>query len=312
MFHMKKCVIIICLISLFLVSCMSEQDKLEKANKNLGSKKNPIKMYFVPSMEASTIVTNGEAIAKWLEKETGYRFKVAVPTSYAAVIEALGTYQADVAWLPTFAYILAKEKYDVQVKFMTIRNGLSKYRGQFVARTDSGINSLEDIEGKVIAYTDAASTSGYIYPSAILQQKGIKPAKYTFAGGHPQAIAAVYNGNADVACTYWSPPDAEGRPKDAREKLLGTYPDIFEKVKIIALTDSIPNDTVTFRKGLPPEVDAKLVQALTKFSQLPEGKKILRELYDIDGLAPATDADYDIVRQTLKVLGKDPSAFLND
>ncbi len=309
---MKHAALIVLALILLLASCMSEADKLEKANLELGSKKNPIKMYFVPSMEASTVVTSGEAIAAWLEQETGYKFKVAVPTSYAAVVEAIGAYQADVAWLPTFAYVLAEEKYEAEVQFMTVRNGLNKYCGQFVARADSGIDSLSQIEGKVVAYTDAASTSGYIYPSAILKQQGINPARYTLAGGHPQAITAVYNGTADVACTYWSPPDASGKPMDAREKLLETYPDVFSKLKIVALTDSIPNDTVTFRRGMPDEVKTKLVQALEKFAGTKDGQTIMKELYDIDGLTRATDADYDIVRQTLKALDKDPRQFLKD
>ncbi|MCB5247587.1 MAG: phosphate/phosphite/phosphonate ABC transporter substrate-binding protein [Candidatus Cloacimonetes bacterium] len=309
---MKRTTLLIFALALLLSSCLSDANRLEKANLELGSKKNPIKMYFVPSMEASTVVTSGEAIADWLQEETGYHFKVAVPTSYAAVIEAIGSYQADVAWLATFAYVLAEEKYDAEVKFMTVRNGLNKYCGQFVTRADSGIDSLAQIAGKVVAYTDAASTSGYIYPHAILKREGIEPAKYTFAGGHPQAISAVYNGTADVGCTYWSPPDPSGKPKDAREKLLETYPDVFSKIKVIALTDSIPNDTVTFRRGLPAEVESKLVEALEKFSQSEDGRKVLRELYDIDGLTPATDTDYDIVRQTLQTLGMDPAQLFGE
>lgn len=306
---MKKAITLALALSLLLVSCLSEKSRQEKANRDLGSKKNPIKMYFVPSMEAGKVVASGEAIAAFLEKETGYTFKVAVPTSYAAVIEALGTYQADVAWLPTFAYILAKEKYDAKVEFMTIRNGLTKYRGQFVVRADSEIDSLADIADKVVAYTDAASTSGYIYPSAILKQKGIEP-RMIFAGGHPQAITAVYNGTADVACTYWSPEDASGKPMDAREKLLETYPDVFTKLRILDFTDWIPNDTVTMRNNIPPEVEQKLVQALEKFAGSDSGQQVLRELYDIDGLSRATDADYDMVRATLKTLGMDPAKLL--
>ena len=296
-------------LALLLVSCISDEDRLAKANENLGSKKNPIKMFFVPSLEVSSVLISGEAIARELQAETGYHFKVAVPTVYASVVEAIGAYKADVVWMPTFGYILAKEKYDAQIKFMTVRNGLNKYCGQFVTRTDSDIATLEDIGGKIIAYTDGASTSGYIYPSAILQQKGIKPAKYIFAGGHQQAIFAVYNGQADVACTYWSPPDPDGKPKDAREKVLQTYPDVFEKIRIVALTDSIPNDTVTFRKQLPTQVEKRLTEALAKFAARPKGKKILASPYDIGGLIPATDKDYDIVRNTLKTLGKDPREY---
>ena len=297
-------------VALLIFGCGTEESRLEKANKKLGSKQNPIKMYFVPSLEAGKVVSSGEAIANYLEKETKLHFKVAVPTSYAAVIEALGTYQADVAWLPTYAYILAKQKYDAQVRLMTVRNGLTKYRGQFVARSDSKINSLQDIEGKIIAYTDAASTSGYIYPSAILKQRGITPKDYFFAGGHPQAILAVYSGRADVGCSYWSPPDAKGKPMDAREKLLETYPDVFEKVKIVDYTDWIPNDTVTFRKDLPPELEGIIVQTLYRYAQSEEGKKVLKALYDIDGLEYASDEDYEIVRTTLKTMNMDPAELL--
>ncbi|MFB3844272.1 MAG: phosphate/phosphite/phosphonate ABC transporter substrate-binding protein [Candidatus Cloacimonadaceae bacterium] len=300
---MKKTipVVFIC-IGLLLIGCSSKAP--------LGSKKNPIKMYFVPSLEANKVVSSGEAIANHLHKVTGYYFKVAVPTSYAAVIEAMGTNEADIAWLATYAYILAHDKYGAVVRLSTVRNGLSKYRGQFIARADGKVKKLEDIQGKVVAFTDAASTSGFIYPKALLDSKGIKPKEYFFAGGHPQAVLAVYGKRADVGCTYWSPPDQNGVPQDARIKLIDTYPDVLKKVSIIGFTDWIPNDTVTMRKDFPQEMQDKIVNALLDYVATPEGKKVMKELYDIDGLNKATDADYNIVRETLKTLGKSPSDFL--
>lgn len=307
----RKAIIAIFCVLIALMSCSSEQSRIDKANANLGSKKNPIKMYFVPSLEAGKVVASGEAIAAALSEVTGYHFKVAVPTSYAAVIEALGSYQADIAWLPTFAYVLAKQKYNADVKFMTVRNGLKQYRGQFVARANSSVKNLQDIEGKVVAYTDAASTSGYIYPSAILKQNNINPAQTVFSGSHNSAILAVYSGTADVACTYWSPNDPSGKPKDAREKLLSTHPDILEKVVPIAFTDWIPNDTVTFRPNMPADLAIKVVKALADFAASTKGQEIMRALYDIDGLETATDQDYDIVRATLKTMGIDPADLIN-
>jgi len=298
------------LILAILLSCSSESDRVKRANRDLGSKRNPIKMYFVPSLEAGKIVNSAEGIATYLKQSTGMHFKVAVPTSYAAVIEALGTYQADIAWLSTYAYILAKQKYDAEVRLMTVRNGLKAYRGQFVARTDSGIDDIDDIEGKIIAYTDAASTSGYIYPSAILKQRGITPKDYFFAGGHSQAILAVYSGRADIACTYWSPPDETGTPRDARVKLLETFPDIFDKISIVGFSDWIPNDTVTFRKDIPSELRDQITTALLEFASTNHGKETLKALYDIDGLVPASDEDYEIVRTTLRMMGMDPSTMM--
>ncbi len=293
--------ILILIIAIVLCGCSVKGE--------LGTASNPIKMYFVPSMEAGKVITSGNAIATGLEQLTGYKFKIAVPTSYAAVIEAMGANQADIGWLPTFAYILANQKYEVEVALTTIRNGLEKYRGQLVVRADSGIENLEDIQGKIIAYTDASSTSGYIYPSALLKINGIKPGKYYFAGGHPQAILAVYQGNADVGCTYWSPPQNEV-PQDARKAVLSTYPDIMDKVIPIAFTDWIPNDTVAFRSGISEEMKNKIVEALLEFAHSFEGHQTLFELYSVDNFMKSTDSDYDVVRQSLEVLGFGAEEFV--
>ncbi len=299
---MRAIKIILVLLILVIFSCVQQAE--------LGTKKNPIKMYFVPSMEAGKIVTSGKAVSDYLSGKTGYYFKVAVPTSYASVIEAIGTDETDIAWLATFAYILANEKFGAEVALTTVRNGLENYRGQFLARADSEINSLEDIEGKIIAYTDAASTSGYLYPSAILRQKGIKPKDMMYAGGHPQAILAVYQGTADVGCTFWSPPNEDGTIRDARRAVLETYPDVVEKIKIIGYTDWIPNDTVTFRKDFPTEMREKIVQCLFDFAASEQGHETLVNLLDIDNFIRAQDSDYDVVRQTLNILGTDATELI--
>jgi len=287
---------------LLLIGCGKEYE--------LGTKKNPIKMYFVPSMEAGKIVTSGQEIADYLSEKTGYYFKVAVPTSYASVIEAMGTNEADIAWLATFAYILANEKYGAEVGLTTVRNGLDKYKGQFIARTDSGINSLEDIQGKTIAYTDAASTSGYIYPSAILAKNNIKPKNYIFAGGHPQVVLSVYQGNADVGCTFWSPKDKDGNIHDARFAVKETFPDVEDKVKIIGFTEWIPNDTVTFRKGFPTEMKEKIINELLDYAKTDDGAETLQKLLQINDFIRGNDSDYDVVRKTLEAINADAADFI--
>ncbi|MFO7897277.1 MAG: phosphate/phosphite/phosphonate ABC transporter substrate-binding protein [Candidatus Cloacimonadales bacterium] len=291
------------LIPLFLLSGCGEPAEL-------GSEKNPIKMYFVPSMEAGKIVTSAEEIAVYLEEKTGYSFKVAVPTSYASVIEAMGTKETDIAWLATFAYILANEKFGAEVGLTTVRHGLEKYKGQFIARADSGIQNLEDIAGKTIAYTDAASTSGYIYPAAILKQKNIQPENYIFAGGHPQVVLSVYQGNADVGCTFWSPQADDGKIRDARYAVEETFPDVAEKVKIIGFTEWIPNDTVTFRKDFPAEMREQIIEELLAYAKTEVGSETLVRLFQINDFVRGSDEDYDVVRETLRSIDADAADFM--
>ena len=270
----------------------------------LGTKKNPIKMYFVPSIEADKIITGGTEVAEIIREKTGYHFHVAVPTSYASVIEAMGTKETDIAWLATFAYILANKKFDAEVALTVVRKGFDKYRGQFIARSDSNINTLEDINGKIIAYTDAASTSGYIYPSALLIEKGIQPEKYFFAGGHPQAVLAVYSGKADVGCAFWTPVN-EVEAHDARSTVIETHPDVMEKIKIIGYTEWIPNSTVTFRKDFPPEMKEEIISALMEFANDDENRETLKSLLEIENFIRASDKDYDSVREAMKTIGED-------
>lgn len=288
---------IILLISILIIFGCEQQAEL-------GTKKNPIKMYFVPSIEADKIITSGKEVADIISEKTGYYFHVAVPTSYAAVIEAMGTEETDIAWLATYAYILANQKFDAEVALTVVRKGFDKYRGQFIAHTDSQINNLEDINGKTIAYTDAASTSGYIYPSALLIKKGIEPDKYFFAGGHPQAVLAVYGGKADVGCAFWTPINEEDA-HDARSTVIETYPDVMEKIKIIGFTDWIPNATVTFRKDFPAEMKEKIVNALLEFANEDKDHEVLKELLEIDNFIRASDEDYDSVREAMKTISED-------
>lgn len=267
----------------------------------IGTKNNPIKMYFVPSLEHDKLVSSGSLIEKELERISGYEIETNVPTSYAAVIEAMGVGRADIAWLPTYAYYLANKKYGAFVTFQTVRSGLSEYKGQFIARADSDINSLEDIAGKIIAYTDASSASGYIFPSALLAFNKIEPAKKMFLGAHDTVIRAVMQGKADVGCTYWSP-EVDGVPQDARKKLLTEEPNVFEKVKIVGFTDWIPNDNCTFRKDLPQEVAEKMIAAIEEFKDSPEGKKAFKDLYDIDDLKRVDDSAYEVLKQRLDAI----------
>src|SRR5213078_4384554 len=71
-----------------------------------GSTGNPVNMAFVPSADSQKVLASGEPLAKLLTDATNLNFKVSVPTSYTAVIEAMGSNQVDVGWLAPFAYVL--------------------------------------------------------------------------------------------------------------------------------------------------------------------------------------------------------------
>jgi phosphonate transport system substrate-binding protein len=288
-----------------LVGCSNS-----RATAPLGSAENPLKMAMVPSLQATKLLASGEKLAGLLQKETGYHYKVSVPTSYAAVIEALGAGKLDIAWLAPLSYVLAHDKYGARVLLVTIRSGKKDYQGFIIARTDTGINKLEDLKGKRFVFCDPLSTSGTIYPKLLLMEKGYDPEKFfsetVNSSGHDQTVIAVYNRKADGGSIYG------GDVSDAREKVVQMIPDVMKKTKVIAKTDPIPNDTVSVRKDLPEEIARRFQEGLIRVANSDEGRRTVMDLYGIDGLAPAKDSDYDSVRRAAKLLGIDIESQLKE
>ncbi len=257
-------------------------------------------MAFVPSGEAQTILESGSRISHLLEVATGYKFESFVATSYAGVIEAMGAGRADIGWLNTFSYVIAHQKYGVEVRLVTVRFGLPYYRSEIITQAGSGISRLPDLRGKRFAFVDPASTSGYLFPLAGLKKAGFDPQKFfgqtVFAGSHNNVVLAVYQGRVDAGAVF----------EDARGTVQKSLPDVMQRVKVIWYSDPIPNDTVSFRRELPADVKDKVTNALLRFSQTPAGLDALKSLYEIEALA-----DYNLLVTKYKVKARNLDAFYN-
>jgi phosphonate transport system substrate-binding protein len=290
-------------LSLALVSLVSfAEDKL-------GSKDNPIKIYFTPSVDQNTIATNSDSFLKFMEKETGFFYKSAVPASYVAVVEAFGSNRADIAVMNSFGYVLANSKYGAEAKLKTLRHGKDYYAGAIYVNSKSGIKTLKDLNGKKFAFTDAASTSGYLFPLKILNDAKVKLGNTTFAIKHDNVITMIYQGQVDAGAAFYS--DAfDGKIKDARERVLTQFPDVEQKITVLKITDKIPNDPFVFRKGMDPAMTTKFIAALNKYLATEEGKTAFKNIYAVDGVVPATNKDYDALRKVLKATNTDAASLL--
>lgn len=287
----------------FASACVLAFSGCTKKTAELGTAENPIKMHFVPSVDAKVIEDNSKKFQEYLEKNTPYKYEITIPQSFIAVVEAFGTKRADVAAINTFGYVLANQKYGAEAKLTVIRHGADTYQSQFVVRAGSNIKSVDDLAGKKVAFVEPASMSGYILPLKTLKDKKIEPKETVFAGKHDNVVSMVYNGQVDAGATFYSPPakDDKGVEKieDARRLVLTQYPDVEKKVVILSLSDSIKNDPIVFRKEMPEDMKAKIVDAMAKFVETPEGKDAFKAIYGVTEVKKATDADYEAVRTML-------------
>lgn len=139
------------------------------------------------------------------------------------------------------------------------------YHGCILARTDSGVSRLSDLSGKPFAFSDETSTSGHIFARVLLERAGVKLGHVYFAGGHPNVVQAVADGKATAGATYYSPPsEKEVRDHtlvgDARRIITKRMQDdearmrFISEVRLLALTDPIPNDVCCVRRGFSRRV----------------------------------------------------------
>jgi phosphonate transport system substrate-binding protein len=297
----------------------------------IGSPEHPIKVLFVPSVDANIIVTGGEVMAAALNEATGLTFEVTVPTSYAATIEEMCASPADtMAFIPGLGYAIASQLCGVDVAFKAIRFGYPVYWAEYIVARDSDIQTLADLEGKTWGYGDQGSTSGYMVPAVELAEAGITPGEQVQTGGHNQTVTAVYNGEVDFGTVFYSvplnpegaplftyddylagnistleqyeipaevipncAPDAEGkkllcdgyRVLDARANIRTEAPDVMQKVRILAVSAAIPNDTLSFGPEFPADVRAQIEEALLAFAEPKLGAPPSAPLTSTAGLA---------------------------
>ena len=226
--------------------------------------------------------------AEALARRLGRKVRVFVSSDYDALGDWVREGVLDLAWFSPLAYVVAAERVPMQVLAIPRVKGHPSYRGLLLARKDRGIGDLGDLKGKVFAFVDPTSGSGYLYPRVLLQQRGFDPETFfgevRFLGSHDRVIRAVLAGEVDGGASYT---DAW----DGAAKVLDLSP-----LQILAQTEEIPKDALAVRRETPPEAAELLRQALLDLTPTdPAAGGALREL-GIDGFVPGEDRLYDVLR----------------
>lgn len=307
----------------------------------VGTEDSPIQVLFVPSVSADEIVAGGELLEQTLEEATGLVFEVSVPASYAATVEELcAAPDRSMGFIPAQAYVLANDLCGVDIQLKAERFGYTEYWTQYVVPRDSDIQSLEELSGLTWAYPDPGSTSGFLVPSGELGNLGVEPGEGVEAGGHTGVARAVASGEAEFGTQFFSPPtnaagevlwdgtadtadvpedllgscgpDAEGDltcgddffVNDARAGLAEEEPEVMQKVRILAISDPIPNDGVAFGPDFPEDLKEQVVEAIVNFAlDDPEGFATAFDAYSWDNVATTQDSEFDSIRAIVQELG---------
>jgi phosphonate transport system substrate-binding protein len=214
------------------------------------------------------------------EELLGVPVKLFTPADYDGVIQGLLGGTLDYAWLGASAYakvfVTNPDAVDVLLTKQNI-DGTTGYYSIGFARTDSGITSMDGAKGKVFAFADPNSTSGYLVPAAELTENYGTLENYfsevKMSGGHEQTIVGVANGDFAAGVSWadglgnWEDGFTSGAFRKAADAGLVDMSTIQE----IWRSKMIPEGPMVVRRELPQDVKDKLYAMLdTMWADDPE------------------------------------------
>ena len=248
---------------------------------------------------------NGDALARkakadlepYLSRVLSRPVKVEILRDYDALAAALADGKVDIAWTTPLAFVIAAERRrEVTAIAKAMRGNELFYRAALIVRADSPLQKLEQLQGRRVAWVSRSSSSGYLFPRALLAAQGHDPDRWfaseIFAGDHPGVCQAVREQRVDVGATFADEPP-RGRPLQA-DGCAESPP--MNDFRVVAAGGPIPNDVIAARPGFDDRLVEPVLAAFARMSRDEDGKRILEEDFHADGWGVAVEGDFKAVQ----------------
>jgi phosphonate transport system substrate-binding protein len=188
----------------------------------------------IPEEAATEQIRKFTPLARYLEEQLGMKVEFTPVTDYPAAVESLVNKRVDLVWFGGVTFVQAHMRSGGRVIPIAQREEDTRFRSVFIAKTDSGIKTLQDLKGKQVSFGSASSTSGHLMPRSNLLDAGINPERdfrrVAFSGAHDATIASVVSGRVDAAAldiTVWRKFVEEGRVDTSKVDVFFTTPPFF-------------------------------------------------------------------------------------
>ena len=258
-----------------------------------------IKMGFVPLKNSEKLVEDLKPISDYLSERLGVKVEAFTASNYIGVVEGLGSGSVDFGIIPPFSSLLAQKQSNAKpILTSKGKTGKPGYTAELYVRKDSGIKSLQDVKGKKVAFVDPSSSSGYIYPGAMLVNAGLnldKDISYQFSGGHDKSLQLLLNKDVDVIATF----------DGVEDRYAKDFPQAKTDIQKLATSDMIPGVMVTTSGKMDKELQEKLEKALRDIEKDPKMKEMFTKMFRITGFTDVDQDAYKKVEATAKVMNVD-------
>ncbi|MDH3328535.1 MAG: phosphate/phosphite/phosphonate ABC transporter substrate-binding protein [Desulfobulbaceae bacterium] len=213
-------------------------------------------------------------LAAYLSDQLGIKVNLTIMSRYGEVIKRFKSKRLDGAFLSSYTAAMGIKELNLEPVASPVNfGGESASQGYIFVRKDSGINSVNDMNGRRIVFVDPATMEGYLFPLAYLHVHGVTDInsffnnRFYFSGSHASAVFAVLDGRADI-----------GSVKDTVfEKLVRNDPSISRELSVIAKSQKAPEFTLCVSNQFHKDLKERLGAVLLQMDKTKEGKKALRQ-----------------------------------
>ncbi|MEM0454873.1 MAG: phosphate/phosphite/phosphonate ABC transporter substrate-binding protein, partial [Nitrososphaerota archaeon] len=238
-----------------------------------------------PTQNPAQILERAERLKGYLSSRLGVEVEVYVPTSYAAVVEALRFGTAQAALMGSWPAAIAVKTAGAQVVLAEVRRVYvddryvegTFYYSYWIVRPDSPYTKLEDLRGKSACFPSPISSSGYLAPMARMVELGLLSRKdggavdpkdffseVYFAGGYAQCYEALMAGRVEVTVM------AGDVSKELYERAMSS-------TRVIEKQGPLPSHALVVSKNLDPKLREALIEAFLDLNT-PDGAELMRNL----------------------------------
>ncbi len=230
-----------------------------------------------PKEEVETYRPFVQYLASQLKEQGIESEKVVVATSVDEMVSLLKKREIDLYIDSPFPVLQIGAKVGVEPLVRRWKKGVVEYNSVIFVRKDSGINSIQELNGKMISFEEPFSTSSSLLPRSSLLQAGILlEEKESFMDLVPEEKLGYVNSYDDETTMMW----VLRNKVDAGALSMKNFKELAKKradeLKIIFETISVPRQVVAYRKDLDPNIVLAVKEVLLNAHMSKDGQSILK------------------------------------
>lgn len=213
--------------------------------------------------------------------------------SYREILVMLAGGKLDCAWLCGYPFVRMKAQRDLVA--VPVHAGRPLYRSYLIVPAgDTRTRSILDLRGKVFAFSDPDSNSGWLVPQVELKRAGVDAGgffrKSFYTWGHRRVVEAVAAGLAQGGAV-------DGYIWDSLARL---HPELTGATRVAWRSPEYGFPPIVARRGAAGMADLR--RALLGMAGTPPGRMLLSRL-NLDGFGPGSPALFDDIEANWRYLG---------